>query len=271
MDDFSRLSNTLLNEYQNRSVPFSLRDYVRMCLESLAVLIAEDRPAQFQSAVGRFFATLYGGNRLFNDLPLPSRNNLNSVVIGVPSRRLFELLNDFGRVIDELSLLNMSSTTLRDSLHENGFPYRPNEIFSLLEQVDRIDWNIIEVSEHNVSNDSAPVESRPDDAVKSDTVFTAMNGVSVLFGELTEETRTSKEWALICGFSETTFHNRTGKKNRKTKTMRIVSFGEHYRIQVDDLRGHFVDMNSADFPVSLAHSRRDREDFLSKRKAATHV
>jgi len=144
MEDFSQLSNALLNEYRARSIPFSPRDYVRLCLESLADLISEERPEQFHSTMARFFAALYGGNDLFNRLPIPSRNNLDSVTIGVPPRRLFELLNDFGRVIDHLSLLEMSSKTIRSALHKNGFAHRPNEFFSLLEQVERLDWVLIE-------------------------------------------------------------------------------------------------------------------------------
>ena len=143
MEDFSQLCHVLQSEYNARSIPFSLRDYVRMCLESIADLISEDRPEQFHSAMARFFAALYGGNELFNRLPVPSRNNLNSVTIGIPPRRLFELLNDFARVINELSLLEMSSETVRSSLQENGFPYRPNEFFSLLEQFERLDLSFI--------------------------------------------------------------------------------------------------------------------------------
>lgn len=146
MEDFSQLCHALRHEYNARSVPFSLRDYVRMCVESLADLISEDRPERFHSAMGHFFASLYGGNELFNRLPVASRNNLNSVTIGIPPRRLFELLNDFARVINELSLLEMSPKTVRSSLQENGFPYRPNEFLSLLEQLERLDWG------HNVAN-----------------------------------------------------------------------------------------------------------------------
>ncbi len=112
-----------------------------MCLEALADLISEDQPEQFHSAMGHFFAALYGGNELFNRLPVPSQIHLNSVTIGIPPRRLFELLNDFARVINELSLLEMSSKTVRSSLQENGFPFRPNEFFSLLEQVEQLDWS----------------------------------------------------------------------------------------------------------------------------------
>lgn len=139
MEDFSQLCSDLRSEYTARSIPFSLRDYARMCLESLADLISEDRPEQFHSALGHFFAALYGGNDLFNRLPVPSRDNLNSMTIGIPPRRLFELLNDFARVINELSLQEMSSKTVRSSLQENGFPYRPNEFFSLLEQFEQLD------------------------------------------------------------------------------------------------------------------------------------
>jgi len=139
MEDFSQHCRALQSEYDARSIPFSLRDYVRMCLESLADLISEDRPEQFHSAMARFFAALYGGNELFNRLPVPSRNSLNSVAIGVPPRRLFELLNDFARVINELSLLEMSSKTLRLAFQENGFPYRPNELFCLIEQSEQLE------------------------------------------------------------------------------------------------------------------------------------
>ena len=146
MEDFSQLCHVLRSEYNVRSIPFSLRDYARMCLESFADLVSEDRPEQFRSAMGRFFAALHGGNELFNNLPVPARNNLNSVTIGIPPRRLFELLNDFARVFNELSLLEMSSKTVRSSLQENGFPYRPNEFFSLLEHFERLDWSCIETT-----------------------------------------------------------------------------------------------------------------------------
>jgi len=146
MEDFSQLCRALQSEHDARSIPFSLRDYARMCLESLADLISEDRPEQFHSAMAHFFAALCEGNELFNNLPVPSRNNLNSVTIGVPPRRLFELLNDFARVINELSLLEMSSKTVRSSLQENGFPYRPNEFFSLLEQFERLDQSFTETA-----------------------------------------------------------------------------------------------------------------------------
>jgi hypothetical protein len=138
MEDFSQLCHVLRSEYKARSIPFSLRDYARMCLESLADLISEDRPKQFDSAMGHCFAALYEGNELFNRLPLPARNDLNNVTIGIPPRRLFELLNDFARVINELSLAEMSSKTLRLAFEENGFPYRPNEFFSLIEQAGQL-------------------------------------------------------------------------------------------------------------------------------------
>jgi hypothetical protein len=161
MEDFSQLCHVLRSEYNARSIPFSLRDYARMCLESLADLISEERPERFRSAMAHFFAALCEGNKLFNCLPVPSRNNLNSVTIGIPPRRLFELLNDFGRVIDELSLLEMSSKTVRSSLQENGFPYRPNELFSLLEQFEGLDWSSIETAGLSNSEDSNR-ETSPD-------------------------------------------------------------------------------------------------------------
>ena len=150
MEDFLQLCGVLQNEYNARRVPLSLRDYARMCLESLADLISEDHPEQFQSAMAHFFAALYGGNELFNRLPVPSRNNLNSVTIGIPPRRLFELLNDIARVINELSLLEMSSRTVRSSLQENGFPYRPNEFFSLLEQFEQLDQSFTETTDRTI-------------------------------------------------------------------------------------------------------------------------
>ncbi len=153
MEDFSQLCRVLQSEYSARSIPFSLRDYAKMCLESLADLISEDRPEQSYSAMGHFFAALYGGNELFNNLPVPSRNSLNSVTIGIPPRRLFELLNDFARVINESSLLEMSSKTVRSSLQENGFPYRPNEFLSLLEQYEQLDWSFLEITGQNSSTD----------------------------------------------------------------------------------------------------------------------
>jgi hypothetical protein len=139
MEDFSHLCGGLQSEYNTRTIPFSLRDYVLMCLKSLADLVSEDRPEQFHSAMARFFAALYGGNELFNALPMPSRNTLNSVTIGVPPRRLLDLLNDFARVINELSLLEMSSIAVRSALQKNGFPYRPNELFSLIEQAEQLE------------------------------------------------------------------------------------------------------------------------------------
>jgi hypothetical protein len=146
MEDFSQLCHVLRSEYNARSIPFSLRDYARVCLGSLADLISEDRPEQFRLAMAHFFAALCEGNALFNSLPVPSRNNLNSVTIGIPPRRLFELLNDFARVFNELSLIEISSKTVRSSLQENGFPYRPNELFSLLEQFERLDWSCIQTA-----------------------------------------------------------------------------------------------------------------------------
>jgi hypothetical protein len=154
MEDFSQLCHVLRSEYNARSIPFSLRDYARMCLESLADLISEERPERFQSAMAHFFAAICEGNELFNSLPMASRNNLNSVTIGIPPRRLFELLNDFARVFNELSLLEMSSKTVRSSLQENGFPYRPNEFFSLLEQFERLDQSFTDTTGLSTSEDS---------------------------------------------------------------------------------------------------------------------
>jgi len=161
MEDFSQLCHVLRSEYNARSIPFSLRDYARMCLESLADLISEERPEQFQSAMAHFFAAICEGNELFNSLPVPSRNNLNRVTIGIPPRRLFELLNDFARVFNELSLLEMSSKTVRSSLQENGFPYRPNEFFSLLEQFERLDQSFTDTTGLSISEDSKR-ETSPD-------------------------------------------------------------------------------------------------------------
>ena len=144
MEDFSQLCHGLQREYKARNIPLSLRDYVRMCLESLADLISEGRPEQFHSAMARFFASLNAGNEMFNGLAVPTRENLNSITIGFPPRRLFELLNDLGRLINELSLAEMSSKTLRLAFEENGFPYRPNEMFSLIEQAGQLEARLWE-------------------------------------------------------------------------------------------------------------------------------
>ena len=172
MEDFSQLCHVLRSEYNARSIPFSLRDYARMCLESLAGLISEERPEQLQSAMAHFFAALCEGNALFNSLPVPSQNKLNSVTIGIPPRRLFELLNDFARVINELSLLEMSSKTVRSSLQENGFPYRSNEFFSLLEQMERIDWSFIKTTGHQEENWTANEETQGRKILKTTPTMT---------------------------------------------------------------------------------------------------
>jgi hypothetical protein len=199
MEDFSQLCRDLQSQYGARSIPFSLRDYVRMSLESLADLISEERPEQFQSAMARFFAALYGGNELFNRLPVPSRNNLNSVTIGIPPRRLFELLNDFARVINELSLLEMSSKTLRLAFQENGFPYRPNEVFSLLEQAENLDVTDAPKPGPEFSKRKDAKEayfkvwnyvSKPGNSAKSDVQIAGSTSVDkTMVGRILKETR----------------------------------------------------------------------------------
>lgn len=144
MEDFSQLCHVLQSEYKARNNPFTLRDYARMSLEAFADVVSEDRPEQFHSAAGRFFASLYSANELLNVLPVESRLKLGRVTIGVPPRAVFELLNDFGQIINGLSLSEMSAMTVRASLQENGFPYRSNEFFSLLEQFGRLDWSFID-------------------------------------------------------------------------------------------------------------------------------
>jgi hypothetical protein len=199
MEDFSQLCRALQSEHRTRSIPLSLRDYVRMCLESLADLISEERPEQFHSAMARFFAALYEGNKLFNCLPVTSRNSVDSVTIGVPPRRLFELLNDFARVINELSLSEISSKTVRASLQENGFPYRPNEVFSLLEQAENLDVTDAPKPgpEFSKRKDAKAAYfkvwnyvSKPGNSAKSDVQIAGSTGVDkTMVGRILKETR----------------------------------------------------------------------------------
>ena len=116
----------------------ALRDSVQSCLESLADLLTEDSPERLRNEIARFFAYLHCGNDSFNSLPHDERQQFDAIMIGIPPRRLFELLNDMGRVIEGISLIDMSASCIRSAFAENALPYRPNEVFSLLDQFSQI-------------------------------------------------------------------------------------------------------------------------------------
>lgn len=75
-------------------------------------------------------------------------------------------------------------------------------------------------------------------------------GDIVLRNELTEEDRTSSEWAAICGFSDDTFLNRT-RRDKPGETWRVVEGPpQRYRVHVEDL------------PVGVRGSKKQRDERL---------
>ena len=106
--------------------------------------------------------------------------------------------------------------------------------------------------------ESPSIDDRPHEPQKTvvpDDSIETIAGDIVLKNELTEEDRSSSDWALIYGFSDYTFLNRT-RLYKPGNTWPVVECPpQRYRIHVEDL------------PSEIRGSKRQRDERLKMAKA----
>jgi hypothetical protein len=132
MEDYSQLANEIMSEYRSRQVQLKLSEHVTLCFESLAKMVWQGNTDCLKEAVARFFASLYTANEILN-------SNLSTmiahdVIVGIPPRKLFAMLNDFGYMLSDIALQDMSPKVIAATFEENGFACSPESLIAMIRE-----------------------------------------------------------------------------------------------------------------------------------------
>jgi hypothetical protein len=118
----------------------TMRNYVLAAANNVTDALAEDDPNKFLENLARFEVSMTAANKLFNELPENERRRLDRFTVGVPSRKLWAFLNDVLCCVQSIKFSELERQSVWSEFDLNGLPYRPNDWFSIIEEIEAIDF-----------------------------------------------------------------------------------------------------------------------------------
>ncbi len=119
---------------------YKLKNYICAAASKACDLTSESDRSEFLNTLARFSAALCGASSEFNKLPEESRFRIDRLHVGVPARKILDLLWDVSRAADAIKFDELRFESWQAVMIENGLPCRYGDWVSILDQVEEIDF-----------------------------------------------------------------------------------------------------------------------------------
>lgn len=124
---------------------YKLRNFVLAAVDSLIDVLNQKGCSQVDRLemlrkLARFEAALYSAGDLFNRLSDADRARIDSVRVGVPSRKLFPLLHNMLQVFLEIKFEDLNPESALENLAAVGLPHRVNDWLAIAEELEPIEF-----------------------------------------------------------------------------------------------------------------------------------
>lgn len=119
---------------------YKLRNFVLAAVDSVCDLTAKTDREKFLETLARFTVALSEACSRFNKLPKETRFRLDRIRVGVPPRKLFDLLSDASRAADVIKFDDLSLDSWQSVMIASGLPCRYGDWVAIHDRVEEIDF-----------------------------------------------------------------------------------------------------------------------------------
>ncbi len=146
---------------------YKLKNYICAAASKACDLTSKSDRSEFLNTLARFSAALCGASSEFNKLPEESRFRINRLHVGVPARKILDLLWDVSRAADAIKFDELRFESWQAVMIENGLPCRYGDWVSILDQVEEIDFASIK---------NSPAASAPGETIQQAALRAVVDG-----------------------------------------------------------------------------------------------
>lgn len=119
---------------------YKLRNFVLAAVGAICDLTAKTDREKFLETLARFTVALSEACSRFNNLPVETRFRLDRIRVGVPPRKLFDLLSDASRAADLIKFDDLSLDSWQSVMIASGLPCRYGDWVAIHDRAEEIDF-----------------------------------------------------------------------------------------------------------------------------------